>query len=58
MDIVLVEYIDTREFGKIAHFVDENGNNIYSRILYDKDTVYYQELSKSELEKIKDEINS
>ena len=58
MNIILVEYIETREFGKIAHFVDKDGNNIYSKILSNEDTIYYQELSSEELEKIKDEINS
>ncbi len=57
MDVVLLEYIDTKEFGKIAHFVDRDGKNIYSKILNDGDTIYYQELTSDELSKIEDELN-
>ena len=57
MDIVFVEYIETSKFGKIAHFVDSKGNNIYSKILYKDEVIYYQELSSNELETVKDEIH-
>ena len=58
MDIIFIGYIETREFGKIAHFVDKDGKNIYSKVLTSDDTVFYQELSKEELEKIQDELDS
>ena len=56
MNILFVGYIETKKLGKIAHFIDDKGNNIYSKILYDNDAVYYQELSSDELESIKDEL--
>ena len=37
MDIVFLEYIMTKKFGKIAHFVDKEGNDIYSKIFVDAD---------------------
>ena len=58
MDIIFIEYIETHEFGKVAHFIDEDGKHIYSKEIVTDDTVYYQELSSSEVEKIQDEINS
>ncbi len=58
MEAVLIEYIETEHFGKIAHFVNEDGKHIYSKILTSEDTVYYQELSSSELELIKDELTN
>lgn len=57
MDIVFLEYIETKAFGKIAHFIDKNGENIYSKILNDGDTIYYQELSKDELKEIEEELS-
>ena len=57
MDIVFLEYIMTKKFGKIAHFVDKEGNDIYSKILNDGDKIFYQELDKKELEEIKEELS-
>ncbi len=56
MEAVLIEYIETEHFGKIAHFINTDGKHIYSKILTSEDTVYYQELSSNELELIMDEI--
>ena len=57
MDIVFLEYIMTKKFGKIAHFVDKEGNDIYSKILNDGDKIFYQELDKKEQEEIKEELS-
>lgn len=57
MDIVFLEYIETKAFGKIAHFIDKDGKSIYSKILVDGENVFYQELSSSELKLIEEEIN-
>lgn len=56
MDIVFLEYIETKKFGKIAHFIDKDGNNIYSKILNDGENIYYQELDKKELEQIEEDL--
>ncbi len=60
MDYVLVEYIESKKFGKVAHFVNEK-ENIYSKVIEDEknDTVYYEELTDEEVnELIENEKNS
>ena len=56
MDIMFLEYIETKAFGKIAHFVDKTGKDIYSKILSDNENVYYQELSSDELKLIEEDL--
>jgi hypothetical protein len=60
MDYILVEYIDSKKYGKVAHFINEEGD-IYSKVIEDdkNDTVYYQELTTEEVnELIENEKNS
>lgn len=57
MNILFIGYIETKKYGKIAHFIDASGNNIYSKIITKDDTVYYEELTKDELEEIRDELD-
>lgn len=57
MNILFIGYIETKKYGKIAYFIDASGNNIYSKIITKDDTVYYEELTKDELEEIRDELD-
>jgi hypothetical protein len=57
MNTVLIEYIETKKLGKIAHFITEDGKHIYSKVLKSDDSIFYQELSQDELKSIEDEIN-
>lgn len=57
MNTILIEYIETKAFGKIAHFINEDGTHIYSKILKSDDAIYYQELSSDEQKKLEEELN-
>ncbi len=41
--MVLVEYLDNIKYGKIAHFIDENSLDVFSRIIETEDEVIYVE---------------
>lgn len=49
MDYILVEYIESKKYGKVAHFVNDK-EDIYSRVIEDEETktVIYEELSQEE----------
>ena len=58
--MVLLEYINTEEYGKIAHFLTDNNIDLFSKVIKDNDTIIYEELNEDiqiELRKklIKDE---
>lgn len=44
--MVLLEYIETKEYGKIAHFLTDDNKDVFSRVLTDNDSIIYEELSE------------
>ena len=53
MDFILLEYIENKKFGKLAHFIDDENKDTYAKVLEDGEDVLYQELSEKELDELK-----
>ncbi len=53
MELVLLEYIETKEYGKIAHFL-KNKEDVYSKVIEDDiGNIIYEELQKEIQDNIK-----
>ena len=47
MELVLLEYIETKEYGKIAHFL-KNKEDVYSKVIEDDiGNIIYEELQNT-----------
>lgn len=45
--MILVEYIESEKYGKIAHFINEENIDVYSKVIVDEDITIYEELSET-----------
>ena len=45
--MILVEYIDSEKYGKIAHFINEDNVDVFSKVILDEDITIYEELSET-----------
>ena len=52
--MILVEYIENEKYGKLAHFINKDNIDVYSKVIEENDMVIYEELS----EEIQKEIRS
>ena len=53
MDFILLEYVNNDKYGKLAHFINDKDEDVYSKVIEVDDTVIYEELSPSIQEELK-----
>jgi len=44
--MILLEYIDSEKYGKIAHFINKDNIEIYARVIEEDGTIIYEELDE------------
>ena len=57
MEIILVKEFETKKFGKVAHFID-NDKDVYSKVIDHEGTRFYEALSKNETKELLEELES
>ncbi len=54
--MILVDYIETEKYGKLAHFLNEKGIDVFSQVIEDGDSVFYTELSEDIQQELRNEL--
>ena len=44
--MILVEYLNNEKYGKIAHFINNENVDIFSKVVEEDDMIIYEELSE------------
>ena len=57
MELVMIEFFESKKFGKVASFLDQNNKIFYARVIMKDDDILYEELTDEEAKKLMKEID-
>ncbi len=54
--MILLEYIETEKYGKLAHFLTDDNIDLFSKVIEENGDIIYSELSDEEQEELRKEL--
>ena len=54
--MILLEYIDTEKYGKLAHFLTNDNVDLFSKVIESGDDIIYSELSEEIQNELRKEL--